>query len=711
MAHISKTKVATFGHLSIRNEELFMTSTPTFWGNEVTYSPFLGDFGPRVAALSDGTFAIVWDREGTDIVGRHFDELGSFTGGDFLSALSASTAKPLSGPQIFQQTDGRVVVNYREEFGPGDRDIRWHSPNDTFTPHATSFGTETSPNDEVLLDSTPRAGGGAANIYQFSAFGNTNVVLRFTDAIGQQASNQIFVGLHQGEIQQNPALAALHTGFVVVAYENFNPTTGARDIRLHTYAPDETDVSGEVMVSAPGANAGFPEITALRDGSFVVTWQQEEGIAIRHFFGNGIPTGPTPLLIPNSASGLLPKITPLNDGGYIVAWTGIDGTESDGSPELDVFLRRITVDDHTFGQQVHIDKPGDQGLFGMNVATLDDGRVIVTYGSETGDATNLTTLNYQIFDPREATILGTNGDDSIVGREDGSQISGLDGNDKLTGREASDELIGGDGADTLKGFGGDDTLVGGPGNDTLDGGAGADMMLGSPGDDVYVVDNPGDCVGEHVEGSTGIDTVQSSISLSLADATIIKGEVENLTLLGTDSLDGTGGALDNVITGNTGDNTLKGGAGNDQLDGGGGADELRGEGGRDTLLGGSQSDLLVGGSGGDSLTGGSEGDRFIFSAVQQSGPAADTRDIITDFQDGLDRIDLSGIDANVTVGGNQAFSFVGTNAFTAAAQVRFVQDAANDRTFVEGSVDGDLAPEFQIELVGPHSLAASDFVL
>jgi hypothetical protein len=43
--------------------------------------------------------------------------------------------------------------------------------------------------------------------------------------------------------------------------------------------------------------------------------------------------------------------------------------------------------------------------------------------------------------------------------------------------------------------------------------------------------------------------------------------------------------------------------------------------------------------------------------------------------------------------------------------VRFVQDAANDRTFVEGSVDGDLAPEFQIELVGPHSLAASDFVL
>ena len=94
-----------------------MTTTPTFWGNEVPFSTlFFDDFNPKVAALKDGTFSIVWEREGGNLVGRHLNELGSFTGGDFLSALSGSTTKAMGSPQVFQQTDGSVVVNYAQEF-------------------------------------------------------------------------------------------------------------------------------------------------------------------------------------------------------------------------------------------------------------------------------------------------------------------------------------------------------------------------------------------------------------------------------------------------------------------------------------------------------------------------------------------------------------------------------------------------------------------
>jgi hypothetical protein len=386
-----------------------MPETPTL-GSEVTFSPFPNDYAPQVRAFSDGTFAIVWERDGVDIVGRHFDELGSFTGGDFLSALSDSTAKPLSRPQIFEQADGSVVVNYTEEFATNNRDIRWHGQNETFTPDLSSFGTETSGFDELLLDSTARADGGAANVYLLGAFGSTDIVLRFTDAIGNQASNQIYVGTHAGEIQQNPALVALHTGFVAVAYENFNSTTNARDVRLHIYAPNEDDVSGEVTASASGANAGFPDITTLRDGSFVVTWQQADGIAFRHFIGNGIPTDPTPLLVPNSSISILPKITALNDGGFIIAWTGVEGTESDGSPDLDVFLQRFNASGGTIGTRVQIDMPGDQGFSSMSIDTLDDGRVILTYGSETGDSTDITTLNYRFVDPREEPIADVSND-------------------------------------------------------------------------------------------------------------------------------------------------------------------------------------------------------------------------------------------------------------------------------------------------------------
>ena len=83
-------------------------------------------------------------------------------------------------------------------------------------------------------------------------------------------------------------------------------------------------------------------------------------------------------------------------------------------------------------------------------------------------------------------------------------------------------------------------------------------MRGGAGNDVYVVDNAGDIVNESLAGSDGTDTVQSSISFSLANTVHVFGAVENLTLLGAGNINGTGNALDNVITGNAGANVLNG---------------------------------------------------------------------------------------------------------------------------------------------------------
>ena len=65
----------------------------------------------------------------------------------------------------------------------------------------------------------------------------------------------------------------------------------------------------------------------------------------------------------------------------------------------------------------------------------------------------------------------------------------------------------------------DNVLTGNAGINVLNGGAGADNMRGRAGNDVYVVDNAGDIVDESLAGSSGIDTVQSSISFSLANTT------------------------------------------------------------------------------------------------------------------------------------------------------------------------------------------------
>jgi hypothetical protein len=76
---------------------------------------------------------------------------------------------------------------------------------------------------------------------------------------------------------------------------------------------------------------------------------------------------------------------------------------------------------------------------------------------------------------------------------------------------------------------------------------------------------------------------------------------------------------------------------------------------------------------------------------------------------GTDKIDLTGIDANFASATNNAFAFIGTRALTGAAQVR--ASVSGSDTIIQGSVDGDSAPEFEIALTGRFTLGAGDFLL
>ncbi len=142
----------------------------------------------------------------------------------------------------------------------------------------------------------------------------------------------------------------------------------------------------------------------------------------------------------------------------------------------------------------------------------------------------------------------------------------------LTGNDGANKLYGRDGNDTLYGGKGSDVLSGGIGNDTLDGGGENDNLKGGAGDDTYVVDNIKDCVDELNDNGNGTDTIRSSISFNLTAGTYVLGSVENLTLLGSAALNGTGNAGNNTLTGNAGANALNGGGGADTMVGGAGND-------------------------------------------------------------------------------------------------------------------------------------------
>ncbi len=216
--------------------------------------------------------------------------------------------------------------------------------------------------------------------------------------------------------------------------------------------------------------------------------------------------------------------------------------------------------------------------------------------------------------------------------------------------------------------------------------------------------------GAEIIGATKASYVLSAVDL----AKKISVQVSYLDGEGTDELvtsKATTAVTSNVNTNATsGNDQITGPTKSEKIDGLAGNDLLKGLAGNDTLIGGAGLDTLIGGAGADNLTGGTDSDVFKLTLLTESGITSKTRDTITDFLSGTDKIDLSALDANETLTGDQAFTFIGSAAFNktnAAGQLRF--DTASKILY--GSTDADIAPEFSIQLNGVTSLLVSDFIL
>lgn len=322
-----------------------------------------------------------------------------------------------------------------------------------------------------------------------------------------------------------------------------------------------------------------------------------------------------------------------------------------------------------------------------------------------------TVWNLAAIQARIANVLrGTTGNESLLGTAGDDFLEALAGNDTLSGGAGNDLLDGGSGTDTasyaahsaavtvdlarstaqdtraagldtllaienLLGGSGNDLLLGNTAANRLDGGAGDDTLDGGSGNDILIGGSHGP-LGDTVSYATATAAVVVSLAITKAQTT---GGGGSDTLTDLEHLSGS--AFADTLTGSAAANRLDGAAGNDTLSGGGGAD------------------VLIGGAGADS---------FAWALPTDTGLGEGNRDRILDWQSG-DRLDLAAIDANASLSGNQAFTFIGVGAFTGLGQLRF--NLVGDITLIEANISGSLAADLQIELSGSHALTAAAILL
>ncbi|MDY7051996.1 calcium-binding protein [Limnospira fusiformis] len=168
---------------------------------------------------------------------------------------------------------------------------------------------------------------------------------------------------------------------------------------------------------------------------------------------------------------------------------------------------------------------------------------------------------------------------------------------------------------------------------------GLDLGIATPGNDFIIVSQLAAEQLAHFSASP----FQNAIALLEGDdylvndndAKIIYGNQGNDTIIGGNGNDTIFGGQDNdLLEAGNGNNILFGNFGNDTLIGGPGNDSLYGGAGNDVIIGGPGNSIISGDKGLDTLTGGGGANQFI---LQSSG--AD-RDIITDFQPGIDKLRL-----------------------------------------------------------------------
>jgi Ca2+-binding RTX toxin-like protein len=533
--------------------------------------PYLTTQSPQVATLSDGGFVTVFYARDSvtqlyGLVAQRYDAAGAKVGGDI--KLVGSDTAISSNISVTGTSNGGFVV----AFDSSTNVPPYHTPPKII--NVSASGVQTAG------DLAPSGSTATTPYVEVASLSDGGYVTTFTASTGPYNAATLFL--------QRYGSSGVASGEAV-------------------QVSDTTNMSGNADAA----------VTGLAGGGYVVAWQRSDSILVRTYDAKGVAQAPLVLTDQISSPQKFvsdPDVTALADGGYLVSWVMYDSNAYNGP--YTVYAQRFDPNGVKVGDALALTQAtslptkvqvtaSQQGGFDVvwsgadgyfHVLRYEDGHAVANLHSLTGDAE----ANTIVFTGPEAVKLdGGAGNDTLTGGTGADVLIGGAGADKLTGGAGNDTYVAdaldtiveaaGGGTDTvqiaadytldrnienawlrgtgnfnLTGNSSDNYLIGNTGNNILNGGGGTDVLEGGSGDDIYIVDRTTDIVREDANGGT--DSVTSSATF------VLSANVENLRLSGTQNINGTGNELDNRIVGNTGNNILDGGAGHDLLIGGAGND-------------------------------------------------------------------------------------------------------------------------------------------
>lgn len=652
-------------------------------GTEVLANSTTSDdqIAPRVTALADGGFAVVWtdasqtgaDTSSLSVRARFFNADGTARGADAVVNTSVSSFQ--FAESIAALEDGRVVVTFGDGgFNPGD----------------TSEGAL------------------------------RRVILA---ADGLRLGNDLVVPTSTAGDQSESDITALAGGGYVVTWRTSVATMLGTSERIMAAMFDEfgqrigTDLSIDGLT---GTGQTDTSVTALVDGGFVVAWTETStsgadtsGTTVRAQVvnGNGTRAGDS-FVLPTTVQGNqnAVRVAGLPDGRFVAVWQDFSETGEDfqfGSIKGQVF----NPDGSRVGGQFLVNREVAGTQIEPAISVLADGRFVVSWtnGGFNPD------VRAQIFDARDAAVslLGRMTADDLVGTGLADTLSGSFGDDTLYGGNGGDQILGDEGSDILFGGGGVDMMFGGDGNDLMRGHGGADRMFGDAGNDTLTAGAGGGLL----SGGAGVDQARfaglsQGVTVSLVAGAVNGGGATGVILQSIEDL--TGSARADHLTGNQLANLINAGDGNDTVLGSAGDDTLIGRDGADALFGGLGNDVLTGGEGGDTLDGGDGIDTVVYEAAQSivgvvvnlTTPAQNTGEALGDSFVSIENVTGTRFADTLTgnAAANQLIGGVGSDLLSGDGGAdRLVGGAGND-TLVGGSGADQFVFESKLQSINVDSI-------